>query len=54
MLEIEIILQATNEDAIHFYRRFGFEIFETVKNFYRRIQDDKVALIYFIEIGFIE
>lgn len=30
-------VQVNNQDAIEFYQKFGFEILETRKNYYKRI-----------------
>jgi len=31
-------VQVNNEDAIKFYKRFGFEIVETKEHYYKRIE----------------
>lgn len=31
-------VQINNESALDFYKRFGFEIVETVENYYKRIE----------------
>lgn len=36
-VSIFLHVQVNNEDAIEFYKRFGFEIVETRKNYYKRI-----------------
>lgn len=37
--EIFLHVQTTNVDALAFYKGFGFEIVETVKGYYKRIED---------------
>lgn len=37
MSEIYLHVQTNNEDAINFYKRFGFEITETIQNYYTNI-----------------
>lgn len=38
ILEIYLHVQTNNEEAIHFYTKYGFRITETVTNYYRRIE----------------
>ncbi|XP_076961111.1 uncharacterized protein LOC143637656 [Bidens hawaiensis] len=35
--EVYLHVQTNNEDAINFYKKFGFEITETIRNYYVRI-----------------
>ncbi|XP_076902040.1 uncharacterized protein LOC143556654 [Bidens hawaiensis] len=35
--EVYLRVQTNNEDAINFYKKFGFEISETIRNYYVRI-----------------
>jgi len=36
--EIFLNVQTSNEDAINFYKHFGFEIKSTIRNYYKRIE----------------
>jgi ribosomal protein S18 acetylase RimI-like enzyme len=36
--EIYLHVQTSNDDAINFYKRFNFEITETIKGYYKRIE----------------
>lgn len=35
--EMYLHVQTNNEDAINFYKKFGFEITDTIKNYYTNI-----------------
>jgi len=35
--EVYLHVQTNNEDAINFYKKFGFEITETIQNYYTNI-----------------
>jgi N-alpha-acetyltransferase 50 len=35
--EIYLHVQTNNEDAISFYKKFGFEITQTIENYYKNI-----------------
>ncbi|KAJ6361408.1 hypothetical protein OIU78_001945 [Salix suchowensis] len=35
--EIYLHVQTNNEDAINFYKKFGFEITDTIQNYYMNI-----------------
>lgn len=36
--EVYLHVQINNDEAIEFYRQFGFEITDTIKNYYKRIE----------------
>jgi ribosomal protein S18 acetylase RimI-like enzyme len=38
-------VQTSNEDAIAFYKRFGFEIEQTVTDYYKRIEPADAYLL---------
>jgi len=38
MCEIYLHVQTNNEDAIKFYKKFGFEITDTIQNYYINIE----------------
>lgn len=35
--EIYLHVQTSNEDAINFYKKFGFEVTDTIQNYYTNI-----------------
>ncbi|XP_044471138.1 N-alpha-acetyltransferase 50-like [Mangifera indica] len=37
ILEVYLHVQTNNEDAINFYKKFGFEITDTIQNYYTNI-----------------
>ncbi|XP_059459635.1 uncharacterized protein LOC132189119 [Corylus avellana] len=37
MFEVYLHVQTNNEDAINFYKKFGFEITDTIENYYTNI-----------------
>lgn len=38
IVEVYLHVQINNDEAIEFYRQFGFEITNTLKNYYKRIE----------------
>jgi ribosomal protein S18 acetylase RimI-like enzyme len=43
--EIALHVQTNNEDALRFYRRFGFEITTTIDKYYQRIEPTSAHLL---------
>ena len=42
--EVYLHVQVGNDDAVEFYKRFDFEVGETVKDYYKRIEPPDVVL----------
>eukprot|EP00743_Colponemidia_sp_Colp-15_P005900 GILK01006342.1.p2 GENE.GILK01006342.1~~GILK01006342.1.p2 ORF type:complete len:184 (-),score=18.95 GILK01006342.1:53-544(-) len=38
IVDVYLHVQTNNQDAIEFYKRYGFEIAETIQNYYKRIE----------------
>lgn len=36
--EVYLHVQTSNEEALSFYKKFGFQIVETIKDYYKRIE----------------
>lgn len=43
--EATLHVQVNNDDAVRFYKKFGFEVGETVLNYYKRIDPPDAFLL---------
>eukprot|EP00992_Anisonema_acinus_P006377 TRINITY_DN20412_c0_g1_i1.p1 TRINITY_DN20412_c0_g1~~TRINITY_DN20412_c0_g1_i1.p1 ORF type:complete len:169 (+),score=33.47 TRINITY_DN20412_c0_g1_i1:50-556(+) len=43
--EVHLHVQTTNDEALAFYKGFGFEVVDEVKNYYRRIEPPDALLL---------
>lgn len=43
--EAYLHVQSNNDDAIQFYKRFGFEVGEVIENYYARIEPPHAVIL---------
>jgi len=43
--EAYLHVQTSNDDAIAFYQKYGFEVIETIKDYYRRIDPPDAVVL---------